>query len=299
VPTRREACYRELVSDGFRPLTDGGDHVRIWVNGGVLDDPEQPALSALDHGVTVGDGVFETVKIVDNRPFALTRHLARLSTSATGLGLPAPDDALVRRAIHDVIGGQHLPLGRLRLTWTGGPAPLGSGRGGGPCTLTVMADAMSAPDSTTAVATVPWVRNDRSAVTGLKTISYAENVVALAYARERGATEAVFANTRGELCEGTGSNIFVVTDGELLTPPLESGCLAGISRALVLEWCDAREASLSMDVLASAREIFLASTTRDIQPVHRCDLRDLDAPGPITKSAIADWRLNEAADIDP
>jgi branched-chain amino acid aminotransferase len=273
--------------------------VRIWVNGRLLDHPEEPVLSALDHGVTVGDGVFETVKIVDDRPFALTRHLARLHASAAGLGLPAPDDALVRRAIQDVMGGQRLPLGRLRLTWTGGPAPLGSGRGGGPCTLTVVADAMSAPDTTTAVATVPWVRNDRSAVAGLKTISYAENVVALAYARERGASEAVFANTRGELCEGTGSNIFVVTDGELLTPSLESGCLAGISRALVLEWCDAREATLSMDVLERAGEIFLASTTRDIQPVYRCDTRELDAPGPITKSAIEVWRLNEAVDIDP
>jgi branched-chain amino acid aminotransferase len=284
---------------GFGSSPLGGDHVRIWVNGSLLDHPEQPALSALDHGVTVGDGVFETVKIVDDRPFALTRHLARLSASAAGLELPAPDDALVRRAIKDVMGGQRLPLGRLRLTWTGGPAPLGSGRGGGPCTLTVVADGMSAPDATTAVATVPWVRNDRSAVTGLKTISYAENVVALAYARKRGGSEAVFANTRGELCEGTGSNIFVVTDGELVTPPLESGCLAGISRGLVLEWCDAREATLPMDVLEGAEEIFLASTTRDIQPVHRCDSRELDAPGPVTKSAIAVWRLNEAKDIDP
>jgi branched-chain amino acid aminotransferase len=284
---------------GFGSSPLGGDHVRIWVNGSLLDHPGQPALSALDHGVTVGDGVFETVKIVDDRPFALTRHLARLNVSAAGLGLPVPDDALLRRGIQEVMGGQRLPFGRLRLTWTGGPAPLGSGRGGGPCTLTVVADAMSAPDTTTAVATVPWVRNDRSAVTGLKTISYAENVVALAYARERGASEAVFANTRGELCEGTGSNIFAVMDGALITPPLESGCLAGISRALVLEWCDACEATLPMDVLEGAEEIFLASTTRDIQPVHRCDSRELDAPGPITKSAIAVWRLSEAKDIDP
>ena len=84
---------------------------------------------------------------------------------------------------------------------------------------------------------VPWVRNERSAVAGLKTTSYAENVVALAYAKERGAIEAVFANTRGELCEGTGSNVFVVRDGVVWTPPLDSGCLAGITRALAVEWC--------------------------------------------------------------
>jgi branched-chain amino acid aminotransferase len=273
--------------------------MRVWVDGRVLDNPGQPALSALDHGVTVGDGVFETVKIIDDRPFALSRHVARLCASAAGLGLPTPDDGLIRDAIGVVMRGMHLPLGRLRLTWTGGIAALGSGRGDGPGTLTVIADEMSPAEPSTAIATVPWVRNDRGAVAGLKTTSYAENVVALAYARDRGATEAVFANTKGHLCEGTGSNIFVVIDDALLTPPLASGCLAGVSRALVLHWCDALEQALSMDVLQRADEIFLTSTTRDIQPVHLCDSRQLDAPGPVTKAAIDVWRRKEAADIDP
>ncbi len=83
--------------------------------------------------------------------------------------------------------------------------------------------------------TVPWVRNERSAVAGLKTTSYAENVRALAYAKERGGSEAIFANTVGDLCEGTGSNIFCVYDGELVTPTLESGALAGVTRTLVLD----------------------------------------------------------------
>ena len=105
---------------------------------------------------------------------------------------------------------------------------------------------------------MPWTRNERSATAGLKTTSYAENVVALAHAKERGGIEAVFANTRGELCEGTGTNVFVVVDGELLTPPLESGCLAGITRELTLEWCRAeglavREQALPLSVLADGR----------------------------------------------
>ena len=75
------------------------------------------------------------------------------------------------------------------------------------------------PPASAAVVVVPWTRNERAATAGLKTTSYADNVVALAYAKERGAVEAIFANTRGELCEGTGSNIFVVVDGVLVTPP--------------------------------------------------------------------------------
>ena len=88
---------------------------------------------------------------------------------------------------------------------------------------------------------VPWPRNELGALSGLKTTSYAENVRALAYAAERGGSEAIFANTAANLCEGTGTNIFVVAGGRLITPPLSAGCLAGVTRALVLEWVGAAE----------------------------------------------------------
>ncbi len=110
---------------------------------------------------------------------------------------------------------------------------------------------------TTKVVTVPWPRNERGALAGLKTTSYAENVVALAYAQERGASEAIFANLAGHLCEGTGSNVFYVVDGELRTPTLAAGCLAGISRALLLEWYGGREVDEPVEVLAEAEEVFL------------------------------------------
>ena len=121
--------------------------------------------------------------------------------------------------------------------------------------------------------TVPWPRNERGALAGLKTTSYGENVVALAYAAERHASEAIFANIAGNLCEGTGSNVFYVLDGELRTPTLASGCLAGISRALVLEWYGGREVDEPVDVLREASEVFLVSTTRDVQAVRACDGR--------------------------
>ena len=274
--------------------------MQIWHDGRLLDDPARPVITVADHGFTVGDGVFEAVKVVDGAPFALTRHLERMIRSAAGLGLPALDVDAVRAGVAAVLGAEHLALGRLRITWTGGPAPLGSGRRGSPRpTLVVAVEAVVAPAVTTSVASVPWPRNERGALAGLKSTSYAENVVALAHAEQRGATEAVFANTVGQLCEGTGSNIFYVVDELLRTPTLASGCLAGISRELLLEWTDAVEVDAPVEVLERADEVFLVSTMRDVQPVHACDGRRLSAPGPLTERAMAAWAAHEPLDCDP
>ena len=267
--------------------------MRAWIDGALLPDATAPAVSVTDHGLTVGDGVFEAIKVVDGLPFALDRHLARLHRSAAGLGLPGVDDDLVRRGIAAVLDGGDLPLGRIRITVTGGPAPMGSGRGDAAPTIVVVADAMKPWSPSTAVATVPWPRNERGALAGLKTTSYAENVVALAAAHERGASEAIFANLAGHLCEGTGSNVFYVVDGELRTPTLASGCLAGVTRALILEWYGGREVDEPIEVVERATEVFLASTTRDVQPVARWDGRELPAPGPVTAEVAALWRERE------
>jgi len=147
---------------------------------------------------------------------------------------------------------------------------------------------------------VPWTRNERGALTGLKTTSYAENVVALARAHEHGASEALFGNTVGQLCEGTGSNVFVVLDGEIHTPPVVSGCLPGITRALTVEWTGAKETDLPLDVLERADEVFLTSTLRDVQAVHRIDGRELPGvPGPVTAKAMRVFDEQAGADLDP
>ncbi|MFD9860417.1 aminotransferase class IV [Streptomyces alboflavus] len=273
--------------------------MKIWLNGG-LQDLDSARVSVLDHGLTVGDGVFETVKAVAGRPFALTRHLDRLARSARGLGLPEPDLDEVRRACAVVLDANLMALGRMRITYTGGLSPLGSDRGDqGPTLVVALGEAARRPDST-AVITVPWTRNERGALTGLKTTSYAENVVALARATEQGATEALFANTVGQLCEGTGSNVFVVLDGEIHTPPVSSGCLAGITRALAVEWTGAHETDLPLDVLDRADEVFLTSTLRDVQGVHRVDDRQLPgAPGPVTAKAMRFFDERAGDDLDP
>ncbi len=274
----------------------------VWLNGALVVEAEA-RVSALDHGLTVGDGVFETMKVVDGTPFALTRHLARLRHSADGLGLPVPADDVLRAAVADTIAANPeaaRTAHRLRITLTGGPGPQGTDRGtSGPTLLVALAPARPWP-VTSKVVVVRWTRNERAATVGLKTTSYADNVVALAHAKAAGGSEAVFANSVGMLCEGTGSNVFVVVDGAVLTPPLSSGALGGVTRALVLEWSRAVEHDLPLSVLDEAEEIFLTSSTRDVQGVHAVGDRALvAAPGPVTVEIAATFAARGGADLDP
>jgi len=284
-------------------MTTQQDGVRAWVNGRDVA-PDTPALSALDHGLTVGDGVFETLKIAAGQPFAPTRHARRIDRSAAGLGLGPIDHDAIAEGVASVLGqGPRIGFGRLRYTVTGGRGPLGSDRFDSPLTYIVTAGPQARPPSSGKVTVVPWTRNERAATAGLKTTSYGDNVVALARARQVGAIEAVFANTRGELCEATGANVFVVLDGELITPPTDSGLLAGITRELVIEWCGAaglqvREQAVPIQVLAEADEVFLTSSTKDVLPVHAVDDRALE-PGPLTAKVAAIFASCAAGTLDP
>ena len=251
----------------------------------------------------VGDGVFETIKIERQEPFALTRHLDRLERSAKGLGIGAPDVGAIREGIAATMEGQELEFGRIRVTVTSGIGPLGSPRGSAGLTQVVITEPVTRPPSTTTILTVPWPRNERGAVSGLKTTSYAENALMVEYALARGASEAVMPNTTGQLCEGTGSNIMYVVGERLITPTLEAGPLAGVTRALVLEWCagelDVVEQDAPIDVLQTADEVILVGTTRDVQAISKVDGRELPAPGPITLKVQEIWARETAKGIDP
>ena len=290
------------------PPSSGSSPARpVWVDGALLE-AGAARVDALDHGLVVGDGVFESCGVTGGRPFALTLHLRRLARSAAGLGLPAPDDAQVRGAVDAVVGalGADGERALLRITWTAGPGPLGSARAPegerrGTLVVAAVAQAPWAPGQR--AVTVPWTRNERSAVAGLKTTSYAENVVALARARERGAGEALLANTRGEVCEGTGSNVLVAVGDELLTPPLSSGCLAGTSRALLLHWAaqeglPVREEVVPWAELDRAPEVLLTSSTRDVQPLAALDDRPL-VTSELGHAAVELFARRRAEDDDP
>ena len=268
---------------------------------GTLVPADQARVPVTDHGLTTGDGVFEALKVSGGTPFALTRHLARLSASARGLGLPDPDLEGIRAGVDAVLAGAgHPDRARIRITVTAGESALGSQRTSTrPATIIMLGDFHdAAPDCD--VVTFPWPRNERGALAGVKTTSYAENVVALSYAHQRGAAEAIFGNLAGNLCEGSGTNVFVVAGGRLVTPPLSAGCLAGVTRGLVIEWAGAVEEDLPLGALAGAGEAFLTGTSRDVQPIRRVDGVVLPAvPGPVTRKAADIFAERSAQDLDP
>ena len=264
--------------------------MRAWLNGDLMADPTEGVVAVTDHGFTVGDGVFEAVKTVHGAPSPSPVTSSGSSAAPPVSGCPSPTSTTY------AAGSRRCSTASRTTRWGGCGSPTRPGR-----TRWARAAAAarprwsspgarsSPPPTETTVVTVPWTRNEHGATAGLKTTSYAENVIALAHAVERGGSEAVFANTAGHLCEGTGTNVFYVVDGELRTPSLASGCLAGVTRALVLEWCGAREVDEPLaEVLARASEAFLVSTTRDVQAIARWDDRDLPAPGPVTAAVRGD-----------
>ena len=296
-----------------------GSHDGVcWVNGRIVDAGDG-SVSAMDHSIVVGDGVFETLKVVNGPdgpvPFALTRHLERLRHSADGLGMQPADEDRVRAALAEVIVADPA-AGRIRITWSSGPGPLSSGRGDGPGTLIVATSTANVWPESGRVHVSRWTRNEHGPLVGLKTTSYAENVLALAEAHRHGCTEALFTNNAGLLCEGTGTNVFLVVDGVVVTPPLASGCLAGVTRSLAMEMAgslpgvdgEVVERDIHPDEFSRASEAFLTSTTRDAMAISGVDswtdgahtALDLpSAPGPVTTALAAAFGHLCATTPDP
>lgn len=244
---------------------------------GALTLASKATIPATDEGLLRGDGVFEVIRVYDGVPLALEEHLRRLERSASNLRLPLDVEAVRadawRLLAHAGTGPDHELL-RIVVT-----------RGGRRLLLT---EPMHAQPELIRLASVTY--SPTRVLDGVKSLSYGANMLATRLARERGFDEALLVTPHGHVLEAPTSSVFYVLDGRLYTPPLDEHILASITRAIVISATDAAERSCTLTELLEADEAFLASTTREVQPVSAVDGRGFDAPGPVTRrtaSAVA------------
>ena len=247
---------------------------------GLITLASEATIPATDEGLLRGDGVFEVIRVYDGTPFALEEHLRRLERSASNLRLPLDLEAVradANRLLAHAGGGSDHEALRIVIT-----------RGGRRLLLT---EPLPAASETARLASITY--SPTHVLDGVKSLSYAANMLASRMARERGFDEALLVTPHGRVLEAPTSSIFWVKDGVVLTPPLDEHILASITRRIVIEQADAEERPCTLEDLFDADEAFLASTTREVQAVAAVDDHLFDAaPGPATRE-VAD-RVGEA-----
>jgi len=256
-----------------------------WCNGRFLDSANHPG-AAQDRGAFLGLGLFETMLAIDGRLVFADRHLGRIRKSCGKFRweIELPD---LQEIAAGLLVRNELAIGRarLRLVVTAGSGAQNDLAPGADRLVWLSAfPAAETPVSMSACLS-PWPRNERSPLAGLKSASYAENLVALDHARRLGFDETIFLNTAGQLCEAATANLFLVRNGSLLTPPVDSGCLPGVMREVVLELAaeigiPSEEDALTPGDLHTADEVFLTSAIRGVVPLSRFESREI-SPGPI------------------
>lgn len=259
-------------------------------------------IDAGDRGLTLGDGLFETLRAYDGRPFRLEAHLARLEQGAAALGIPLPLPLeRIAAAVHDTLAANQLGAGdaAIRITLTRGPGARGLLPPDKPQpTLMISASAHQPAPARAVSAIVSGIRrNEHSPLSRLKSLNYLDNVLAQREAAGRGADEAVLLNTAGRLACAARANLFVLRGRSLLTPPASDGVLAGIARAEVLSIApdlglQAHETPLERDALAAADEAFLSNSLFEIVALGTIDDRQIGdgGAGPITARIAARYR---------
>jgi branched-chain amino acid aminotransferase len=284
----------------------------VNVNGRISDEREA-VISVFDHGFLYGEGIYETLRTYNGRPFLYDRHMRRLRNSAAMMALEIPftDDQLSSQ-IRDTTAAANLDGGEayIRVLVTRGVGELTYDIKATPTpSVVIIVKPLVEPSKETyeqgvKVALVDVVRNHPASVSPMiKSNNLMNQALAGQEAIRRGAFEGVMRNYRGELTECTTANLFVVRAGAALTPPLESGLLPGITREFLFEvgrdiGVDVRETVLRDDDLFSAEEAFLTSTTREAVPIVRVDDRTIGTgkPGPVTKKLLQGFRDRAYAD---
>ncbi|MFC1963070.1 aminotransferase class IV [Chloroflexota bacterium] len=273
----------------------------IFLNGSLLHHT-QAKISPFDHGFLYGYGLFETMRAYSGRIFRLERHLDRLIHSAKLISLPLGIFD-IEEACYDTIKANHLEDARIRLTVSIGE---GEGRPDSPSqpipTMLIVAQSFSSPLAEkyengfkSMISSIS--RNSQSLISRLKSLNYMDNILARMEAKMAGADEAILLNESGFLCEGSTSNIFLVSKGKLLTPNVESGILPGITREAVIELAHALrievvERKVDVEELSQAEESFLTNSLIEIAPLVKIDDKPISegVVGGVTERLMVAYR---------
>jgi len=273
----------------------------VYLNGSLVPR-SQARISPFDLGFLYGYGLFETMRAYSGRIFRLDSHLERLSKSAQLLGLPL-DAFDLKNACYDTLKANNLSDARIRLT-----ASIGEGeaipdppRNPRP-TVLVVATSYTPPSAEAYrngyKAVVSSIRqNSQSPLSRLKTVNYLNQLLAMREAKEKGAGEAILLNERGFLCEGSTSNIFLISKGNLITPSEESGCLPGITRQVVIELAKelglkVAEREVRLEELLNADEAFLTSSLIELMPLTEVNGKPIDRGkrGKVTETLMSAYK---------
>ena len=238
---------------------------------GAIGPLAETRIPVTDEGLLRGDGGFEVARLYQGRPFAMEDHYERLQRTCNGLRLEFDLTAL--RAEVDALLDEAGPVeGLLRIVLTRGGRRL------------AMIEPLPHRLAVARVMTVTYAPN--RILDGLKTLSYAGNMLAGRLAKEQGYDEALYVTPHGRVLEGPTWSFFWVKDGALLTPPLEDRILASITRDRVIAETGAQEAVCTLDDVRAAEEAFIASSVREVMPIAAVDAIELpSAPGPVTEAA--------------
>ncbi|OIR09048.1 D-alanine aminotransferase [mine drainage metagenome] len=257
----------------------------VWLNGSLLDEAAA-RIDPSDRGLTLADGLFETLCLKGGKVRHLAAHLARLRAGADCLGFQAPrSDTDIAEAMLALAKAHSQADGLLRLTLTRGPAPRGLLPPAQPQPTLLITLAPAVPDPAPARAILATVtrRNEFSPASRFKTLNYIDNLLARREAAARGADDALLLNSQGRLAESTIANLFLVIDGAVLTPPVADGALPGVMRADVIDRLGAGTAPLHPADLAVASEAFLTNAA-GIRALVMVDGHAIGGghPGPVT-----------------
>jgi branched-chain amino acid aminotransferase len=268
---------------------------------GKLVPKEQATVSVYDHGLLYGDGVFEGIRVYSGRVFLLDEHLQRLYESAKAIRLEIPlAQTALKKAVEETVAANKLGDGYVRLVVTRGAGTLGldPNKTSHPQVI-IIADSITLYPAEyyergLELVTASTIRNHPAALSPrIKSLNYLNNILAKIEGLKAGCVEALMLNHKGEVAECTGDNIFIVQGGDVLTPPLDAGILAGVTRAAIIELAEAQglpvhQRPLTRHDVYTAHECFLTGSAAEVVPVVKVDNRAIGdgKPGPVTRDLM-------------